>query len=157
MNEDMKIVRARLNADRVYLGMESVAPKALRAGDVVFWAQRLPRDETGALAVALPDDVVLLDGDCDLPGGRYRWNAKTQHFDPLPPNLGGPLAAGATTERVVYDTARALHQMNADCVTPHMLEWCVGYEKGFDALAFLVELNYFHTMLGLSRGPQAKE
>lgn len=76
---------ARLDAERVYLGLSEPLPLAeVKDGDFVFGAPEL-REQ-------LPEGAVYVERDCDLPAGKYRLVAphaehKCWHFLPLERDL----------------------------------------------------------------------
>jgi hypothetical protein len=118
---------ARLDHDQVYFGLDDKAVDELAAGDVVFGDP--------ALADGLPAGAVYVGRDCDLPGGRYKWDGKT--FVPLPPTLQKKAESAPDHERAFYELCRCLYNATPAAVPPATIAWCVSYERSFDAVAGL--------------------
>lgn len=94
---------ARLDADLVFWGLGDPVPvDELKAGDRVFGDPEL------AAVVAELTDVVYIERDCDLAGGKYKLLAPdgdnpVWHFDPLPPQQQKIVESAPTLEQAVYD------------------------------------------------------
>jgi hypothetical protein len=86
---------ARLDHDQVYWGLEDHPVKDVKAGDLVFGDP--------SLKDVIPQGAVYVDLDCDLPGGKYRWNSQLRRFDPLPRGQQKEMPQAPTLEQAFYD------------------------------------------------------
>jgi hypothetical protein len=108
--EEIKVRRALLDAERVYGGLsQPLALEALEKGDFVFGPP--------AAKDALPEGVVYVERDCDLPPGKYRLAAPTRehpcwHFVPLADEFAQSLemllAHGLTLAQAEFSSPGAL-------------------------------------------------
>lgn len=99
--------RAKLDADRIFRGIEEV-------------------DELA------PGDVEVPPA-CDLKPGWYRWNAAEKTFDALPPHQRKGAEDVVDSERALYEFWKVLHE-RGEPLPQHTLEWCVAWETSFDGI-----------------------
>lgn len=116
---------ARIDHDRVFWELGPPVPAGeVPAGAFVF----------GDPAIALPEGVIWIDRDCDLPGGRYCLAAPDAahpvwHFEPLPPEQQKAEEGAPTLEQAVYD----LITIGGDA--PRAQAWAKWFESTLDERA----------------------
>lgn len=115
---------AKLDAERIFWGIEEKPLDEVKAGDVVFGAETLKRKDI--------DGVTFVEGDCDNPGGKYRWNEELQRFDPLSRMDIRQTPTSPLAERALYELVLEHVKAGAPAVPRYTLDWALWYEQTLD-------------------------
>lgn len=121
---------AKLDHDQVYWGLGDPVPlEELKPGDRVFGDP--------ALKDALPEGVVYVERDCDLPPGRYQLSAPSAdhpfwHFVPLDARRARLVPDAPNAERALYELALDLYKRDHH-LPPYLLDWALWWETTIDA------------------------
>lgn len=114
---------AKLDADGVYWGLEDRGD--VIGGNVVFFAETIPLDQR-------VEGAVYIDGDNDLPPGRYRWNAAAGSLEPLDKAGVRSTPSQPLPDRALYDLIRAMGAQGAIAIPPYTQQWADWYATTFD-------------------------
>lgn len=108
---------AVLDHDGVYWKLEEKPVAEVTDGDLVFG----PR----VLAVLCPS-ARYVDADCDLPGGRYKWNGTAGRFEPLLREQRKAAPAAPTLEQAFYGF------LTQGAEDPRVTAWLDHFRKTMD-------------------------
>lgn len=117
---------ANIDADGIYWGMKDA--EIAVAGDVVFGAEQIA-------AEARIEGVVYLDGECDLPGGKYRWNAESGQFLALARTAQRASPLIPSSDHALYAFLLEAARRDLSAVPPYSRTWALWYETTFDGTA----------------------
>lgn len=114
---------AVLDHDGVYWPpLEQRLPEAVQSGELVFGPPELQG--------VLPEGAVYVGTACDLPGGRYQWNAAMGRFDPLPREMRKETPRAPTLEQAFHDLVTNAGQNRPQ--QPRVAAWVDWFEKTVD-------------------------
>lgn len=114
---------AVLDHDGVYWPpLEERLAETVKPGELVFGDP--------ALTDVLPAGAIYVDVDCDLPGGKYRWDGKAKRFEPLPREQRKEMPQAPTLEQAFYDFVTDGGRVTP--TPPLVAAWVAWFRKTFD-------------------------